>query len=59
MYKVYTSRFSYNCGKLFPVSRNLNIELRNFLLLEIIRVQTTYPNKYKVYKLYPENYSEH
>ena len=23
MYMVYTSRFSYNCGKLFLVSRNL------------------------------------
>ena len=25
MFMVYTSRFSYNCGKLFPVSRNLNV----------------------------------
>ena len=25
MYMVYTSRFSYKCRKLFPVSRNLKV----------------------------------
>ena len=38
MYMVYTSRFSYNCGKLFPVSRNLNSNhWNNMRLTQIVK----------------------